>query len=674
MAKDLTTYITKLRAQIDDLRYRYHVENDPEVTDAMYDGLMAELKQIEKEHPELVTSDSPTQRVAGKPLDFFEKITHAVPQWSFNDAFSLEDMEEWQERVLKFVEKATGSRPTDLTYTCELKIDGLHLVLTYENGKLQTGATRGDGTVGENVTQNIKTIHTIPLTLKKPATLIVEGEVWLSAKTLEQINAERAKEEMPLFANPRNAAAGTIRQLDATIVANRKLSFTAYDISRGEDTKTQAEELTRLKELGFYTGSAWKNVPTLKEVEAYWQEWQEQKHTLPYWIDGVVIKVNEKKYQDMLGYTGKAPRWAIAWKFPAEQGTTTIRDIYVQIGRTGVLTPVALMDPVKLAGTTVTHATLHNFEEIARLDVRVGDRVVVEKAGDIIPKVIQVLDKLRTGKEKKYHEPTKCPICHSPVERREVLDKKQGKSAALFCSNRSCYAQELERLRHFVSKGAFDIDGLGEKIITKLVEEGLIKNAADLFTLTEGDIAPLERFGEKSAKNIIEAIQARRTVSFPRFLVALGIPHVGEETSIRLAKHFGTVDTLLKATEEELFAVPDVGPRVAEAITGFFRDKAVQKLLQELKEHGVRVEKEGTTVKAGPLTGKSFVLTGTLPTLTRDEAKARIRAAGGDISESVSKKTTYVVAGSEAGSKLTKAEALGVTILSETDLLQLLKK
>jgi DNA ligase (NAD+) len=672
MSKDLNNYIAKLRAQIDDLRYRYHVENDPEVTDTMYDGLMAELKKLEQEHPELVTSDSPTQRVAGKPLDFFEKITHQVPQWSFNDAFSREDMEDWQERILKVVEKTTGKRPTDLTYTCELKIDGLHMVLTYENGKLITGATRGDGAIGENVTQNIKTINTIPLTLKNPSTVIVEGEVWLSAKTLEEINVERAKEEMPLFANPRNAAAGTIRQLDASIVAERKLSFTAYDISRGENTTTQEEELIRLKELGFYTGSAWKNVQTLKDIEAFWQHWQKEKHTLPYWIDGVVIKVNEKKYQDLLGYTGKAPRWAIAWKFPAEQGTTTIRDMYVQIGRTGVLTPVALMDPVKLAGTTVTHATLHNFDEIKRLDVRIGDRVVVEKAGDIIPKVIQVLEKLRTGKEKKYTEPKTCPMCHAPVERREVLDKKQGKSAGLFCSNRSCYAQELERLRHFVSKGAFDIDGLGEKIVIKLVEEGLIKNAADLFTLTEGDIAPLERFGEKSAKNIVAAIHDRRRISFSRFLVALGIPHVGEETAIRLAKHFGTKEKLLEATEEELFTVSDVGPRVAEAIVSFFKDKTVRKLLHDLDTHGVVVQKETVSVTTGPLTGKSFVLTGTLPTLTRDEAKARIRAAGGDISESVSKKTTYVVAGSEAGSKLTKAESLGVTILSEKDLLNLL--
>ncbi len=672
MTKDKHTYIAKLRAQIDELRYRYHVENDPEVTDAMYDGLMNELKQIEKEHPELVTPDSPTQRVAGKPLEFFEKITHEVSQWSFNDAFSFEDMADWQERIYKFIEKAQGKRPTDLTYTCELKIDGLHLVLTYENGTLKTGATRGDGAVGKNVTQNIKNIHTISLALKEPSSVIVEGEVWLSAKTLDAINVERAKDGMPLFANPRNAAAGTIRQLDSAIVARRKLSFTAYDISRGEDTKTQAEELTRLKELGFYTGDAWKNVKTLKEVEAFWVQAQQEKEHLPYWIDGVVIKVNEKKYQTMLGYTGKAPRWAVAWKFPAEQGTTTIRDIYVQIGRTGVLTPVALMDPVKLAGTTVTHATLHNFDEIARLDVRVGDRVVVEKAGDIIPKVITVLTKLRTGKEKKYREPAKCPICEALVERRTVLDKKQGESAALFCSNRSCYAQELERLRHFVSKGAFDIDGLGEKIIIKLVEEGLIKNAADLFTLTEGDIAPLERFGEKSAQNMIEAIAARRTISFPRFIVALGIPHVGEETAIRLAKQFGTLASLRAATEEELCAVPDVGPRVAEAIIHFFRDKSVQQLLTELTANGVVVQKEVNIVSSGPLTGKTFVLTGTLPTLTRDEAKARIRAAGGDISESVSKKTTYVVAGSEAGSKLAKAEALGVTVLSESELLKLL--
>ncbi len=669
--KNISTYVEKLRAQIDDLRYRYHVKNDPEVTDTMYNGLMDELRKIENEHPELLTKDSPTQRVAGRPLDFFEKITHQVPQWSFNDAFSVEDMSDWQERILKYIEKATGKRPVDLSYTCELKIDGLHLVLTYENGQLVTGATRGDGSVGENVTQNIKTIHTIPLKLKEPSSLILEGEVWLSAKTLEKINEERQKKGEMLFANPRNAAAGTIRQLDSSIVAERKLSFTAYDISQGESATTQEEELTRLAELGFYTGDAWSVVKSLKEILAYWESWQKKKNTLPYWIDGVVIKVNEKKYQEILGFTGKAPRWAIAWKFPAEQGTTTIRDIYVQIGRTGVLTPVALMDPVKLAGTTVTHATLHNFEEIERLDVRIGDKVVVEKAGDIIPKVIQVLTKLRSGKEKKTTEPKVCPMCNSPVEHREVFDKKQGKSAGLFCSNRNCYAQELERLRHFVSKSAFDIDGLGEKIIIKLVEEGLIKNAADLFTLTEGDIAPLERFGEKSAQNIIEAIRARRIISLPRFIVALGIPHVGEETAIRLAKHFGTREKLLEATEEELFAVSDVGPRVAEAIVSFFKDKTVRKLLDDLDAHGVKIKKEETSKISGPLTGKTFVLTGTLPSLSRDEAKAQIRAAGGEVSESVSKKTTYVVAGTEAGSKLAKAENLGVTILDETAFLKL---
>lgn len=672
---DLQKQIDRLRAQITDLRHRYHVLNDPEVTDAMYDGLVAELKKIEAEHPELITPDSPTQRVAGKPLDKFEKIKHVVPQWSFNDAFSEQDLLDWEERILKMLEKSEGARPTDLSYVCELKIDGLHLVLTYENGQLQTAATRGDGAIGEDVTQNARAIDSIPLQLSEPSSLVAEGEVWLPASMLSKINVERAATGEPLFANPRNAAAGTIRQLDSQIVADRKLALTAYDISlvtAGElALETQEAELLALKKLGFKTDRNWRVVKTIPEIMAFWQEWQTKKHTQDFWIDGVVIKVNEKKYQDALGFTGKAPRWAIAFKFPAEQGTTKIKEVYVQVGRTGALTPVALMEPVKLAGTTVTHATLHNFEEIARLDVRVGDTVVVEKAGDIIPKVVRVLEKMRTGDEKLIKEPVKCPICGSEVARRNTADKKQTASVALFCVNPKCFAQELERLIHFVSKKAFNIDGLGEKIVEQLVNVGLVKNAADFFTLQIGDVESLEGFAAKSAANLIESIEAAKKVTLARFIFGLGIHHVGEETAVRLAEHFGELKKIQTASLEDLQAVPDIGPRVAESIAEYFTDQENLQLLEDLQDRGVKILPVEARTVLGPLTGQSFVLTGSLETMSRDEAKDKLRALGATISESVSKKTTYVVVGAEPGSKYDKAKQLGVKILSETELLKL---
>ncbi len=664
--KQLSQHIHNLRDQINDLRYRYHVLNDPEVTDAMYDGLMYELKNIEREHPELVTPDSPTQRVAGKPLDKFEKVEHTVPQWSFNDAFSEEDIKDWQERILKMLEKELGKRPMDLSYVCELKIDGLHMVLTYEQGKLITAATRGDGRVGENVTQNVKTIMSVPLELVQPIDIIVEGEVWMKHTVLDEINEERKKTGELLFANPRNAAAGTMRQLDAQIVADRKLQMTVYDISSNNAPDTQEQELLLLKKLGFKTDAEWRVCTNTEDIMTFYDIWKKEKHSRDFWVDGVVIKVNQKKYQNALGFTGKAPRWAIAFKFPAEQGTTKIKEIYVQVGRTGALTPVALMEPVQLAGTTVTHATLHNFEEIERLDVRVGDTVVVEKAGDIIPKVIRVLEKMRTGKEKKVKEPTVCPICHSNVQRQTISDKNREASAALFCVNPNCYAQEVERMIHFVSKRAFDIDGLGEKIVEQLLNEGIIKNAADIFVLKQGDLEPLERFAEKSAQNLIEAIAAAKKVTLARFVYALGIRHVGEETAIRLAKHFQSLDAIIHVGQEELEQVSDVGPRVAESIVEYFSHKENQKLLQDLLKNGVTIVSQRTTQKKDtPISGKTFVFTGGMEEFTRDGAKDLVREMGGEISESVSKKTDYVVVGSDPGSKYEKAKKLGVTVLTE---------
>ncbi len=664
-------HISRLRAQIDDLRYRYHVLNDPEVTDAMYDGLMDELRKIESEHPELITPDSPTQRVAGVPLEKFEKVQHTVPQWSFNDAFDEHDLEDWEERITKILEKKLGSRPRDLNFVSELKIDGLHIVLTYEKGLLTVAATRGNGLVGEDVTTNIKTIETIPLRLQEPHSVVIEGEVWLNSKMLEKMNDERKKHGEPLFANPRNAAAGTIRQLNARIVADRKLSFTPYDISGGLFPDTQEEELKVLKTFGFKTDAHWRVCQSMEEVIAMWKEWIKKRDSQEFWIDGLVIKVNQRKYQELLGFTGKAPRWAIALKFPAEQGTTKIEDVYVQVGRTGALTPVALMQPVKLAGTTVTHATLHNFDEIKRLGVRIGDTVVVEKAGDIIPKVVRVLEKMRRGQEKSVREPRQCPICRSPVERREVREKKKERSVALFCTNPKCYAQERERLIHFVSKKAFDIDGLGEKIVEQLMSEGLIKNPADIFTLTQGDVEPLERFAQKSAQNLIAAIQKAKRVALYRLIFGLGISHVGEETAIRLAEHFKEVSRLMDAAPEELEKVSDIGPTVAQSIYEFFQDPQHRRLIEELQKNGVVIQKPQTT-SSQALAGKTFVLTGTLEHLTRDEAKEKIRAHGGDVSGSVSKQTDYVVAGENPGSKRDRAEALEVHIVTEQEFLKMI--
>jgi DNA ligase (NAD+) len=661
-----------LKAQIDDLRYRYHVLNDPEITDAMYDGLMDQLRKIETEYPQLVTPDSPTQRVAGTPMEKFEKITHTVPQWSFNDAFSQDDITDWQERILKILEKELGSRPADLDYICELKIDGLHMVLTYTNGVLESAATRGDGKVGENVTANIKTILSVPVMLKEKIDLVAEGEVWMNKNMLEQINEERAKAGEPLFANPRNAAAGTIRQLDPSVVAARKLALTAYDISSNNAPASQAEELQMLAKLGFKTDSHWKVCKTAADIFAFHTYWQEHKHSQDFWIDGVVIKVNQKKYQNALGFTGKAPRWAIAYKFPAEQGTTVVRQVNWGVGRTGAITPVAVMDPVRLAGTTVTHATLHNWDEIERLGVRIGDTVVVEKAGDIIPKIIRVLDKMRTGSEKKITEPKHCPICKSSVSRKDIVDVAQEKSVALFCANTDCYAQQLRRIIHFAGKTGFDIAGLGKKIVEQLVQEGLVETPADIFTLTKGDLEPLERFAEKSADNLISAIAASRQVALARFINALGINHVGEETAIKLAQEFKTIEKITQLTLDELESINDIGPQVAASIFNYFKDGKNKKLLENLFANGVQIEKVQELASGGRLSGKTFVLTGTLNSMGRDEAKEKIRALGGDVSESVSKKTSYVVVGAEPGSKAKKAEQLGVEILNEKAFLGLL--
>lgn len=664
--------IIKLRQEIERYRYDYHVLNKLDISEAVLDSLKKELYDLEALYPDLITPDSPTQRVAGQALDKFEKVTHKITQWSFDDAFSRADMDDWQERLLNYLEKETNRRPSAVDYVCELKIDGLHVVLTYENGYLVQAATRGDGKVGENVTQNIKTIESVPLKLTEPVNIIVEGEIWLGRKMLAKINSEKEKSGEPPFANPRNAAAGTIRQLDSSVVAKRKLDTFIYDISDGEIPATQQKELERLEQLGFKVNKLRRLCKNLDEVADYWQEWQKKKESQDYWIDGVVIKVNERSLQNMLGYTGKAPRWGIAFKFPAEQATTVVEEVYVQVGRTGALTPVARVRPVQLAGTTVTHSTLHNFDEIERLGLKVGDTVIMEKAGDVIPKIVEVLPRLRTGHEKNIPVPRKCPVCGSEVGRKIIQEEKEKSGAILFCKNKNCFAQELEHINHFVSKKAFDIDHCGVKIVEQLVNAGLIKDAADLFTLTVGDLEELERFGEKSARNLVEAVSAAKSVTLARFINALGIPQVGEETAEDLAEHFLTLEKFMAANYDELREINGVGEKVAKSIVEYFKEKKNLDYIEKLLKNGVVIKKQKHESKAGKLSGQTFVLTGTLARMSRDEAKEKIKSLGGDVNESVSKNTTAVIAGESPGSKYDKAKDLGVKVLSEEEFLKII--
>lgn len=659
--------LEKLRTEVERFRYRYHVLNESEVSDAVNDSLKREIEQLEEQYPELITSDSPTQRIGGEPLPEFTKVKHQVPQWSFNDCFTPDELLAFDERVRKFL----GVGPTaHVSYTAELKIDGLHIVLTYKKGRLVLGATRGDGAIGEDVTQNIKTIESLPLTLREPVDVIVEGEVYLAKSTLARLNKERQKKGEALLANPRNAAAGALRQLDPKMAAERKLDAFLYDLSHIDNPPaTQREELARLKELGFKVSQHFKQCSSIDQVIAYWREWQTRKEKEDYWIDGVVVKLDRVDWQQRLGYTGKAPRWAIAFKFPAEQATTVVESIEVQVGRTGVLTPVANLRPVVVMGTTVSRATLHNEDEIRRLGLKVGDTVIIQKAGDVIPDIIEILPKLRTGKEKNFVMPKRCPICNSPVERKQGGTEK---TVAVYCTNKNCYAQNLERAIHFAARTAVDIRGLGDKIVEKLMRLGLVKDPADFYALKEGDFLTVPGFAELSAKKLVATIAAHKKIPLAKFVNGLGIPHVGEETSIVLAEHFGTLAKIAKADVGELETIADVGPIVAKSIHEWFRDPHHLAMLKKFTDHGVVLLPARAATK-GPFSGLSFVLTGALENMSRDEAKARIREQGGKTSESVSKETSYVVAGEEAGSKLDKAQKLGVKVLSEKEFLKMLK-
>lgn len=668
--------LVSLRKTIEHHRYLYHVLDKSDISPEALDALKHELVLIEAAYPELITPDSPSQRVAGAPLKGFKKIKHKIPQWSFNDAFNAEEMREFDIRVRTMLAKVIPlqKRMNDLreqvapTYVCELKIDGLKVVLTYEKGILVTAATRGDGIVGEDVTANVKMIESVPLSLHEKVSGVFEGEVWMAKSTLERLNKKEIKAGRPPFANPRNLAAGTMRQLDANVVKERGLDAFIYDIGEIDRAfpKTQVEELKLLQDLGFKVNRNFTECKSIDDVILFWKKWQTRASKEDYWIDGVVVKVNERAFQDALGYTGKAPRFGIAFKFPAEQVTTVVEDIVLQVGRTGVVTPVAHLRPVSVAGSTVSRATLHNEDEIARLDVRIGDTVVLQKSGDVIPDIMSVVKEMRTGKEKRFVFPNYVEDCNGPIERIPG-------QAAYRCVNKNTFAQKRRKFYYFVSKKGFDIDGCGPKVIDALLDAEMIGNFDDLFTLTLGDVRSLPRFAELSAKNLIESIDKARTVSLAKFVTALSIDHVGEETAEDIAQAFGNIEKIRKASFDDFNAISGVGPIVAESLVTWFGDTHHKALIDRLLKE-IKIINPPRKTAGGSLSGKTFVLTGTMESMGRDEAKKEIRMRGGEIAESVSAKTSYVVAGENPGSKYDKAKSLGIRILSEGEFLKMLAK
>jgi DNA ligase (NAD+) len=665
--KAIVERLKKLRDAVEKHRYNYHVLDKEEISSEALDSLKKELVELEAQHPELYDPNSPSQRVAGEPLKEFNKVPHKVEQWSFGDAFSEEDMKDFDARVKRFL--IQDEIKTDPQYVCELKIDGLKIVLEYKKGELFQVATRGDGKIGEDVTINVRTIQSVPLKLNQPVDIIVEGEVWMSKKVFEKLNKEQEKLGKPLYANPRNVAAGSIRQLDPKITASRKLDVFIYDVAKydGKDVpKSQYEELDLLKKLGFKVNQYAKLCRNINEVLDFWKKWKTESKKQDYWIDGIVVKVNDVVMQKSLGYTGKSPRFGIAYKFPAEQVTTIVEDIKLQIGRTGVLTPVAHLKPVSVAGSTVSRATLHNEDEIQRLDVRVGDTVILQKAGDVIPDIVSVLKELRTGKEKPYKFPAHVPECGGDGS----IERIPGE-AAWRCVFKNSDIQQKRRLYHFVSKKCFNMDGVGPRQIDAFMEQGLVTSADDLFTLTKGDLLGLPRFAEKSADNVIESIEKSRKISLARFLFSLSIPQVGEETAEDVEKHFKTLEKVQIATVEDFVKINGVGDVVAQSIVDFFKEKDHKILVEELLKY-VTIKKV-ESISGSRLSGKTFVLTGTLETMSRDEAKVKIKNLGGDVTSSVSVKTSYVVAGNDPGSKYETAIKLGVKVLDEEGFLKLIK-
>ena len=649
--------IDKLIKEISHHRYLYHVLDKQEISDSALDSLKKELFDLEKEYPVLIRKDSPTQRVSGKALDKFKKVKHNTKILSLADAFNYNDLKNWEERNEKILKEKVKD------YYTELKLDGLTVVLTYINGVLDKGATRGDGKAGEDVTNNLKTITSIPLSLKcknLPREIEVRGEVVMNKKVFNEINRQRKKKGLSVFANPRNIAAGSIRQLNPNIARERKLDCIVFELITDLGQKDHEESHNILKDLGFKTSTYNERCKNIDEVDKYLKKWVEKRKSLPYETDGSVIVVNNIKQEKVLGHIGKAERWMIAFKFPAEQVTTKVLDIEVQVGRTGALTPVAVLKPVSVAGSIVSRATLHNIDEIKRLDVRIGDTVIIQKAGDIIPDIVKVLVNLRTKKEKKYRFPKVCPACHSKVKRKD-------NEVAYYCSNSKCYAKNIESLIHFVSKKGFNIEGLGNSIIKLLSDKGLVITFADIFRLKKGDLLSLEGFAEKKVNNTLNSIQECKKVTLSRFIYSLGIRHVGEETAISLTKHFKHFNNFKNSKKEELEDLQDIGPEVAKSIVKYFEDEYIIKVVEDLFELGIEIKKEDYI--SNVLEGKTFVFTGSL-NISRDKAKNIIRKVGGKVVSSVSSSLDYLVIGKKPGSKLKKAEDLNINIITEKELLK----
>lgn len=658
----------KLRELISEYRYQYHVHNKSIMSEAAADSLKHELAELEEAHPELVTPDSPTQRVAGEVLPQFTSVRHSTRMLSLNDVFDETELTTWRERI----EKLAGQRIED--FWADIKMDGFACALVYQDGQFTQAITRGDGFTGEDVTANIRTIESVPLNLRKTAAteaflrgrVEIRGEVIMTKENFAKINAAREEKGLALYANPRNLAAGTIRQLDPKLVVARPLEFRAYDILGDHELTTNEAVYQMLTELGFIRNEMAKLVKSTKEIMQFADKWEDKRLDLPFGTDGLVIKVNSRKLFERLGVVGKAPRAAVAFKFPAEQATTKVKDIFVSIGRTGAATPVAMLEPVTVAGSTVQMATLHNEGEVSRKDIRIGDTVVIHKAGDIIPEVIESLKKLRTGDEKPFEMPTHCPECGTK------LVKLKEDEAVWRCPNNQCPARMQNQIEHYASKGAMDIEGLGEKNVLALMDAGLVRDVADLYALKPEQLEQLERFAEVSAKKLVEAIQERKHPSLGRFLYALGIRHVGTQTARDLAEHFHTLDKLRAATIEELQDVEGVGEVVAESVVAWFAEEEHQQLLNKLLQHGI--QPKVAKVVHGPLEGKSFVVTGTLENMSREEAAEEIRSRGGTFQSSVGKGTTYLVAGANVGaSKLAKAEQYGTKVINEEEFRDMLK-
>lgn len=659
--------VNDLRSLLNQYGYEYYVLDQPTVPDAEYDRLMQELLEIEAAFPELRTPDSPSVRVGGEILDLFEKVEHRTPMLSLGNAFNEQDLKDFDRRV----RQAVGE---EVSYVCELKIDGLAVSLRYEEGLFIQGATRGDGSIGEDITANIKTVKSVPLRLRENATLEVRGEAYMPKSSFEALNKAKAERGEELAANPRNAAAGSLRQLDPKIAATRNLDVFLYGIGGGGQSvaDSHSEGLDYLDHLGFKTNKERRKCPTINEVIEYVNSWVDKRPHLPYEIDGIVIKVDSYEHQSMLGTTAKSPRWAIAYKFPAEEVVTTLLDIELSVGRTGVVTPTAILKPVKVAGTTVQRASLHNEDLIREKDIKIGDQVVVKKAGDIIPEVVNVLVEQRTGEERDFQMPSHCPECESELVRFEG-------EVALRCINPKCPAQIREGLIHFVSRDAMNIDGLGEKVISQLFAEKLISDVADIYKLTREQLLALERMGEKSVGNLLKAIEASKSNSLEKLLFGLGIRHVGAKAAKTVAQSFGSMQKLAEAQKEELVAINEIGDKMADSIVAFFEQEEAEELLKELAAAGVNMEYKGPKPVSAEesdsiFAGKTVVLTGKLEQLSRNEAKEKIEALGGNVSGSVSKKTHLVIAGEDAGSKLTKAEELGIEVWDEERLLAELNK